>query len=147
MEPHIRAITAPETRQLRHQVLRPRQAPETLVYPGDDHPLCLHLGAFQDDIMVGIASIAPEACPALPSLAAWRLRGMATVPLVQRQGYGAALIHAGIAHVRRHDGDILWCHGRTTALPFYQALGFVAVGDVFSVPETGPHVLLWRAVE
>jgi GNAT superfamily N-acetyltransferase len=147
MAPIIRAITALQTRDLRHQVLRPQQAAETLVYPGDHHPLSLHLGAFQNEMLVGIASIAPEACPALPSAAAWRLRGMAILPLVQRQGYGAALIHTCIAHVRRQGGKIIWCHGRTAALRFYQALGFVTAGEEFVVLETGPHYLLWRGVE
>jgi GNAT superfamily N-acetyltransferase len=72
---------------------------------------------------------------------------MATLPSARRHGYGAALIHACVAHARGHGGTVLWCHGRTTALPFYRALGFVPAGEEFIVPETGPHYLLWRAAE
>jgi GNAT superfamily N-acetyltransferase len=127
-------------------VLRPSRAPETLVYPGDDHPLALHAGAFQAGRLVGVASVAPEACPAAPELPGWRLRGMAALPEVQRQGYGAALIRACVAHIRSHGGAVLWCNGRTSALPFYRALGFQTYGEEFVIPETGPHYVLWRVL-
>src|SRR5690606_13479424 len=58
--PMIRPISAAETRPLRSLVLRPGAPPETLVYPGDDHPEALHLGAFEGDRLVGIATVYPE---------------------------------------------------------------------------------------
>lgn len=140
----IQPIEADQARLLRHRVLRPTRAPETLVYPGDDHPLALHAGAFQAGRLVGVASVAPEACPAAPFRPGWRLRGMATLPEVQRQGYGAALIRACMAHIRNHGGAVLWCNGRTSALPFYRALDFQTYGEEFVIPETGPHYVLWR---
>lgn len=140
----IQPITADQARLLRHRVLRPTRAPETLVYPGDDDPLALHAGAFQAGRLVGVATVAPEACPAAPVRPGWRLRGMAALPEVQRQGYGAALIRACVAHIRGHGGAVLWCNGRTSALPFYRALGFQTYGEEFVIPETGPHYVLWR---
>ena len=139
MRHDIRQIAAADARPLRHRMLRPHQPPESLVYPSDDHPLSFNAGAFLQDQLVGIASVAPEPCPLLPDIDAWRLRGMATLPEVQRQGYGAALIQRCIAHIRAHDGHILWCHGRTSALPFYRAQGFAPLGDEFLTPGTGPH--------
>ncbi|WP_298814716.1 GNAT family N-acetyltransferase [Chloroflexus sp.] len=148
MKPDIRPISAAATRPLRQRILRPHQAIDELVYPRDDHPLALHVGAFVADQLVGIASFAPESCPAAPAQAAWRLRGMGVLPAAQRQGLGKALLQAGIAHARRHAGDLIWCHGRTSALPFYRAQGFVTWGDEFVVPQTGPHYILlyWLTV-
>jgi GNAT superfamily N-acetyltransferase len=140
----IRPIQADLTLPLRQQILRPRQSLETLIYPGDDHPLSLHLGAFHHDQLVGIASVSPELCPPMPRDSAWRLRGMAILPSVQRQGYGAALLQTAIHHIQSHHGTLLWCHGRTSALSFYRALGFVPYGDEFLVPVTGPHYLCYR---
>jgi len=37
---------------------------------------------------------------------------------------------------------MIWCHGRTGALSFYRAFGFVTHGDEFVVPQTGPHYVL-----
>lgn len=140
----IRPITAAEVRPLRQRVLRPHKTLEELVYPGDDHPLALHAGAFQDGTLVGIATVAPESCPVDPQAVGWRLRGMAILPQVQRQGYGAALIAACAAHIVTNRGELIWCHGRVSALPFYQSLGFASHGEEFLIPVTGPHYLLWK---
>ncbi|HEX5689484.1 MAG TPA: GNAT family N-acetyltransferase [Roseiflexaceae bacterium] len=144
--PFVRAIAAADTRPLRHALLRPHQPPEALVYPGDDDPLALHAGAFVDDALVGIASVAPGACPLVPADAPWRLRGMAVMPAMQRRGLGAALIHACVEHILANGGTLLWCNGRTSALPFYRSLGFAPIGEEFVDPDTGPHYVLWRAL-
>lgn len=144
--PVVRAIIAAETRPLRHRLLRPRQPPEELVYPGDDDPLALHAGAFVGGALVGIASVAPGACPLVQASAPWRLRGMAIMPELQRRGLGAALVRACLDHIRTNRGTLLWCNGRTSALPFYGSLGFAPIGEEFVDPATGPHYVLWRAV-
>jgi GNAT superfamily N-acetyltransferase len=144
---NIRPITAAETRQLRHDILRPHQPIDKVVYSGDDAPDTLHVGAFLNDQLVGIATVARDALPQEPNPQAWRLRGMATLPAVRRMGYGAALVRACIAHVAAHDGNLLWCNGRTSALAFYHALGFHEYGAEYESPAgTGPHYIFRRAV-
>ncbi|NTW03781.1 MAG: GNAT family N-acetyltransferase [Oscillochloris sp.] len=146
--PHdICFISAAETRPLRQRVLRPHRRLEELGYPGDDHPLALHVGGFMDGQLVGIASVSPEDCPAAPDRVGWRLRGMAILPKVQRQGYGAALIATCVTHIRSHDGEVIWCHGRASAIAFYTALGFMTHGEEFEVPVTGSHYIMWRDLE
>ena len=142
----IRPISVTEARELRHAVLRPHQKPAELVFRGDDAPDAMHVGAFLDGKLVGIASVAREPFPGEPQLDAWRLRGMATLPEARRKGYGAALVQALVAHVAAHGGNLIWCHGRTSALPFYHAVGFREHGEEFTVPVTGPHFVLRRAV-
>jgi GNAT superfamily N-acetyltransferase len=144
---NIRPISVTEARQLRHAILRPHQQPEELIFRDDDAADALHVGAFEDDKLVGIASVAREAFPGEPQLNAWRLRGMATLPDARRKGYGAALVRALIAHVAACGGNLIWCHGRTSALPFYRALGFREHGEEFDVPVTGPHFVLRREVQ
>jgi GNAT superfamily N-acetyltransferase len=78
----------------------------------------LHAGAVENGELAGIASIAPGECPLVPSDAPWRLRGMAVAPEMQRRGFGAALIGACVEHIRANGGTLLWCNGRTSALPF-----------------------------
>lgn len=142
----IRPISVTEARQLRHAVLRPHQKPEELIFRGDDAPEALHLGAFAHGKLVSIASVACEPFPGEPGLDAWRLRGMATLPEARRAGYGRALVRGLIAHVSAHGGNLIWCHGRTSALPFYHAVGFREHGEEFDVPVTGPHFVLRRQV-
>jgi GNAT superfamily N-acetyltransferase len=142
----IRAISAAETRPLRHQVLRPHQPPETLVYPGDDAPDSLHVGAFLDGALVGIASVSRQPFAGAQALDTWQLRGMATLPAARRMGCGSALVRACIAHVHRHGGAALWSNARLSALPFYRPLGFEARGEERLTPGTGPHFVMWRPI-
>ncbi len=143
----IRPITAAQARPLRHSVLRPTQAAETLIFRGDDDVDGLHVGAFVNDELVGIASVARESLPTEPTANAWRLRGMATLPQVRRQGIGAALIDACVRYVAANDGTVLWCHGRTSALDFYHALGFREQGEEFENPISGPHYVMRREIK
>jgi ribosomal protein S18 acetylase RimI-like enzyme len=142
----IRPISVTEARQLRHTVLRPHQKPEELIFRGDEEPDALHVGALVEGKLVSIASVSREQFPDEPLLDAWRLRGLATLPEERRVGHGRALVHALIAHVSARGGDLIWCHGRTSALPFYHALGFREHGEAFYVPVTGPHIVLRRQV-
>ena len=142
--PAVRPITPQLVRQLRHAVLRPFEPPEKIVYHGDDDPDTLHAGAFDGERLVGIASVCREAMPDGREPAAWRLRGMATLPEVRGGGWGRLLLEACFAHIRAHDGRLLWCNARVNALGFYVHLGFYAEGEEFEIPPIGPHYVMTR---
>jgi len=145
--PLIRSVSAEELRPLRHRVLRPSQAFEETVYPGDDLPGTIHLGSFDGDRtgagIVGIASLYREG---RGDGAGWRLRGMATDPSVRGQGHGAAVLAACIDHVAASDGGELWCNARLPAVGFYERAGFDVVSEEFDVAGIGPHVVMALAV-
>ena len=136
----IREITAADTRPIRQSVLRPTQAAEALVYPGDDAPESLHVGAFVDGALVGIASVYLQSRD--DEAGAWRLRGMAVVPEFAGRGYGRALFDATVAHAREHGGRSYWCNARTSARGFYLGRGMRQIGDEFELPAIGPHVVM-----
>jgi GNAT superfamily N-acetyltransferase len=144
----LRAVTPAETRPLRQRILRPHQRVEDLVYPHDDAPATLHVGAFACETMVGTATIHPEAMPDGDGDAAhqWRLRGMATTPEMRRRGIGTALVCACVGHVVARGGYSVWCNARVTAAPFYVALGFSPIGPEFELKDIGPHYLMMRSV-
>jgi GNAT superfamily N-acetyltransferase len=140
----IRPITAAETRLLRHSVLRPHQTLEQLVFPGDDAPDSLHVGAFMDGELVGIASVSRDPLPGESDARAWRLRGMATVEKVRGMGCGRALVEACVAHASIQGGTLLWCNGRTSAMGFYRALGFERV-EKSTNHHQGPDLTLFSS--
>lgn len=141
----IRPIAAAETLPLRHAILRPHQPMGSLVYKGDHAPDALHVGAFLDGELVGIASISFEPHETEPR--AWRLRGMATQERVHGLGVGRALIDACVKHVLEHNGRMLWCHGRTSAWGFYRAMSFEKYGEEFiSGSGTGAHYVMIRKI-
>ena len=143
----IRRIGAQDTLLLRHEILRPHQAPRELVYPGDLDPASLHVGVFVGGSLVGVASVLPRPMPEAPPGPAWQVRGMAVKPEFRGRGYGAALLGACLDYVAAGGGGTIWCNARTSALSLYRAAGFETRGDEFQVPYAGPHFVMWRRVE
>lgn len=150
----VRPVPAETVRPLRSAVLRPGTPPEALVYPGDDHPLGLHVAAFDGEIVVGIATVYPEPPPApyrdvigdeaYAEHAALRLRGMATAPALQGRGVGRRVLERCFEHGRTLGATVLWCNARTAAVPFYEAMGLARVGPEFEIAGIGPHFVMWR---
>src|SRR5262249_28080160 len=142
----IRPIAAAETRPLRRSVLRPPQTEAELVYPGDDAPATLHLGAFLGASLVGVASLYREPPPGESGAGDWRLRGMAVAPELRGTGAGARLLERCLDHARAAGGTRLWCNARTPAPGVYRRHRLVTRGDEFDIPGIGPHFFMWRAL-
>jgi predicted GNAT family N-acyltransferase len=132
----IRQVSAAETRPLRKEVLRPHQRLDEVGFAGDEVPGAAHFGAFVQMHMVATATVHPED--------GWRLRGMATKEGFRGRGLGGALVEACLKHVAREGGTSVWCNARLKATDFYRRHGFEARGEVFELPEIGPHVKMIR---
>lgn len=140
----IKPISAETARQIRKTVLRPDQPYETTKYPLDYDPDTLHVGTYLDGELVGVMTVNREAPPGLQNHSAWRMRGVAVAEKVRGSGYGRRMAQFCLDYVSQRGGELIWANGRTTALSFYQALGFQARGEEFTT-DTGPHyqVLRW----
>lgn len=136
----IRVVVAKAIRPMRQRVLRPHQAIEDLLYPGDDAADTFHLAVVDPaGRVLGIVSFYHEPHPLAPRQGDWQLRGMAVEPALQGRGLGAKLVQAGIDKVREQSGDRIWCNARVTAQRFYEKFGFVAEGEAFYIERIGPH--------
>lgn len=107
----------------------------------------MHLAAYDGTTVVGSANVRP-ALPPFPSMltagSIWRLRGMAAEPT--GRGIGALVLAAAVQQVAGAGGHLLWCNARVPAQAFYAREGWSAVGSAWEDPETGPHVVMQRAV-
>jgi len=147
----IEEVRAAVVRPLRQKVLRPHQTLADQVYPGDSPPGARHFAAYgKDDAVLGVASISPEPYPRAggsPGPGDRRIRGMATEPAARRRGIGALLLAACLEVARADEGATrVWCNARSGVRGFYEREGFVADGEEFTLPEIGPHFLMWLAV-
>ena len=138
----IRSITASEARTVRLPVLRAGMPPESAILDRDDDHGTRHFGAFDGARLVGVATFFAEPCPLRPGTKAWRLRGMATLDDMQGRGAGSALVAEGVRAATASGAALMWCNARIGARGFYEKLGFVAVGDEFELPVTGPHYMM-----
>jgi GNAT superfamily N-acetyltransferase len=157
----IRPVTAAETRPLRKEVLRPHQRLDEVGFAGDGVEGAAHFGAFVNGEMVATATVHPDEGPRhglgtssgrvrfapLSALGrGWRLRGMATRDGFRGRGLGGALVEACVAHAQASGGTMMWCNARLKAADFYRRYGFEARGEVFELPQIGPHLYMWRAL-
>ena len=141
----IRPITAEQTLDLRHPILRAGLPRETAIFPGDEAPTSRHFGAFLDGRLVGVATIHYAPLLDRPDFdPAFQLRGMATTEEVRGQGAGSALLAACIEEAKRGGGQWLWCNARTPAAGFYGRHDFQVQGGIFDIPTAGPHYRMLR---
>ena len=143
----VRTVDAEAVRPLRRALLRPHQQVEELVYPGDDHPDALHVGAFRHGHIVGIATIVPRPMPGRRERRAWQLRGMAVEHGQRGYGLGGLMLEACVAHAAARGGRLVWCNARAGSFGFYQRYGFYHDGEPFELPDIGPHYRMCRAVQ
>jgi len=127
---------------MRHAVLRPGRAVSYSVYSEDDG--AVHVGAWEDDLLVGCATVFPQPWPgndlAPAEPRSWRLRGMAVDPSRQGSGVGRLVLAEGIAAAREGGSPLLWANARTSALGFYERMGWRVVGEEFIASDSGlPH--------
>lgn len=141
----IRFIQPGETHALRQAVLRPGRPASELEWPMDHADGTFHVGMAVEDApaLVSVATFVREHQAQLPGRVQYRLRGMATAPLRQGHGLGAQLLRFGIQHARTMGADLIWCHARERAVPFYAREGFRTEGPLFNIPGIGPHHLMY----
>lgn len=118
----IRTISASETLALRQSVLWPQKSTKDMILPKDK--AAFHFGAFDADVLIGVASFFPDDTKV-------RLRKMAITPAYQRHGIGKRLVLNSARHLRNLGLKTLWCDARQTAIGFYERLGFVIDPVVF----------------
>lgn len=139
----VKPISFKETYVLRHSILRPGQLIETCYYVGDESEHTFHFGYFHRDELVGVASFYLEPHKEFTADKPYRLRGMATLPVVQRSGFGRKILLRGIEELKRRGADLLWCNAREGAFEFYKKMGLSFHGDLFEIPEIGPHQVMY----
>lgn len=143
----LRRVEAGLLRPLRRELLRPGLPPEASVYPRDDDPAVLHLGAFAPDgALVGIATYLPgedrvAGQPPYRTPGA-RFRGLAVLEPWRKQGIGRALVAEVRAAARAQGVKELWANARVSSLGFFTRLGFHAVSSEFEITGIGAHVVI-----
>jgi predicted GNAT family N-acyltransferase len=145
---HVVELAPGDTHDLRGRVLRDSTASREVTFDGDGLPTTAHLGIADGDRVVAVSTWLVAPFTDRPGATAVQLRGMATEPSLQGQGLGAMLLDAGLRRARTDGADLVWARARTSALAFYLAHGFVAVGQEFIDDTTGlPHVIVARQLD
>ena len=143
----IKFIAVEELLEVRNQVLREgKLQPDECRFPSDLIQNAFHLGNFEENTLVSIASFHPQNIEPY-SGAGYQLRGMATIPGYQGKGMGNQLLNFAIVYLRGQGVNYLWCNARKKALNFYAGIGFEIISDEFDVPGIGPHHVMYLKIQ
>ncbi len=138
----FKELSAEDTYPIRKAVLRDGM---TLSHEmlGDHENETLHLGLFESDNLVCIASFM-KASKDIFKGSQFQLRGMASANAAQGKGFGKLLLEEAELRLKNKGVDILWCNARTVAIDFYKKLGYQTLGTIFQVAQVGPHYLMFK---
>ena len=140
----VQFISSSQTIDLRSRILRPNQPLINCHYVGDDNSTTFHLGiAINAKILSNGTFMLEKNENFVDTKLAYRLRGMATDPEFQKQGFGKLIIEAALIELKKRNCDVLWFNARVSAEGFYKKMGFHSIENIFEIPLSGPHKLMY----
>ncbi|HVW15765.1 MAG TPA: GNAT family N-acetyltransferase [Mucilaginibacter sp.] len=143
----IRFIPVEDTLAIRNIVLREgKLTPDQCRWPGDEKEDAFHLGYFEDDQLVCIATFHLQPYKDFAGTS-YQLRGMATIEGYRGKGIGNKLLNFAIVYLRGQKANYVWCNAREKALKFYTGMGFEVISGEFDVPNIGPHRVLYLKIQ
>ncbi len=129
---------------IRHKVLWGHKEIENCGLAVDKIKTTFHIGAVMaTDKIVGTSTFIKESNQEFKAKHQYRLRAMATDPDIRNQGIGKKIILKAMASLKEKQIELLWCDARVIACDFYEKLGFKIKGEIYEVPEIGPHKLMY----
>ena len=142
----IKKITAFETIIVRHPVLRPGRPVESCHFEGDDLTTTSHFGLFFESELVGVISAFKAKNKLFSEENQFQIRGMAVLDKFQKMGFGEALLNYCENEIRLNNGELIWFNAREIAVGFYTKSGYEILGDLFQIPDVGPHYILFKKI-
>ena len=138
----VKFITVEEVLPLRNIVLREgRLTNDECRFPSDNLPGNFHLGFFEGDKLICIASFHQQSYGEYAGVG-YQLRGMATADGYKGQGIGNKLVEFAKSHLQQIGASYVWCNARKVAVKFYERLGFEIISAEFEVPGIGAHYVM-----
>jgi predicted GNAT family N-acyltransferase len=140
----IKQLETKDIQKLRHEVLWQHKASDKdCVIDADSFKDTFHIGAVKNNEVVGTSTFMVDINNNFNTNKQYRLRAMATSPKVRGKGVGKQIIEFAIEKLKQINVEILWCDARLKATGFYEKLGFKTLGDIYDVPQIGPHKLMY----
>ncbi|WP_372473957.1 GNAT family N-acetyltransferase [Capnocytophaga sp. ARDL2] len=142
----IKEISADETIDLRHLVLRNDMPREESVFEGDYEKETKHFGAFEDGKLIGVVSYHKKDTNNYKVNDVYRLTGLAIVKSHQGKGIGRELVETSLRKVTANKAAFIWCFARDFAVKFYVKLGFSLKIQEVLIPHIGSHRIMFKFI-
>lgn len=135
----IKKISSRDTFLVRHPILREGKPIESCQFDGDDLETTTHFGLFIDKNITGVLSVFKNNNVIFSSENQFQIRGMAILKDFQRKGFGDELIKHAEVYIKSQFGKLIWFNARESAVPFYEKLGYIKIGEPFFIADIGIH--------
>lgn len=135
----IKKISSRDTFLVRHPILREGKPIESCQFDGDDLETTTHFGLFIDKNIIGVLSVFKNNNVIFNSENQFQIRGMAILKDFQRKGFGDELIKHAEKYIKSQFGKLIWFNARESAVPFYEKLGYIKIGEPFYIADIGIH--------
>lgn len=139
-------LSPEEIQQLRNEVLWPHKTFENCILETDMLSTTFHFGIQIDGLNVATVTFQKENSSKLPQEKQYRLRAMAVREGYRGQGFGDAIVEAGLNHLRELGVEVVWCDARVAALNFYRRLHFNELEEEYEIPIIGMHRFMWKVL-
>ena len=140
----LKELPTADIRKLRHEVLWPhKDSFKDCVIEPDGIDTTFHMGAIENNIVVGTSTFLVDINDKFNTKSQYRLRAMATSPSVRGKQVGRQIIEVSIEKLKNMGVELLWCDARLEATGFYEKLGLQMKGEIYDVPNIGPHKLMY----
>ncbi len=140
----IKEISALETYDIRHKILRPHQDFNNCKYDTDNLQGSFHIGGFAFGKLVSIVSFCNEKCEDFDEKNQFRLRAMATIEEFRGKGIGRLVVAYGEKILCERDINLVWCKARVSAMKYYEKLGYKVFGNPYDYPGIGLHINMYK---
>lgn len=141
---HIKIISAKETYPVRHPILRTGRPLEDCHFEGDDSDNTFHLGLFDKEKLIGVASFFKNTNPKFDTANQYQLRGMAILSSYQGIGLGKMILQYGENELINNSTSLIWCNAREIAVSFYEKLHYKKIGEPFYIKNIGLHYVMFK---
>lgn len=142
----VKEISAEETYPVRHPILRAGKPLNTCAFNGDDLETTVHLGIFNKNTVIGVASIMKTSNDLFTETLQYQLRGMAVLQEFQGKKLGKMLLEHGEDLLQERNIELIWCNARIIAVNFYKRNGYKITGDPFEIDEIGTHYKMYKTL-
>jgi GNAT superfamily N-acetyltransferase len=138
----IQKISALDTFEVRHPVLRPGKPIETCRFQGDELATTTHYGLFFEEKLCAVASVFEAKSALVLQPNQFQLRGMAVLDAYQGKGFGADLLQLIFKKYIVSEQTALWFNARIIAVPFYEKQGCKIISEAFEIDGIGTHFVM-----
>lgn len=130
---------------MRQQVLRPGRPIRECFFEGDLESETFHLGYFDGEKLVGVATYVPRKNVFFDTPFQFQLRGMAVLPEYRKMKIGEKLLLMGEKILQEKKSEVLlWFNAREVAIDFYKKYGYKTIGEPFMIPNVCMHIVMYK---